>query len=129
MNRRNFSKAILVARFAHAGGRCEWIDPETKIRCDAVLIPGRWHGDHDDPDGLTGEPTFENCRCLCLHHHAMKTKKDVADIAKAKRRHASDIGAKLDKPKIPNRGFPKSDRPRGEKLPLPQRRDIYRREA
>jgi len=104
MSRQNFSKAILVARFKHAGGRCEWLDPDTKIRCNAVLIPGRWHGDHDNPDGLTGKPTFENCRCLCLPHHAIKTKADVSAIAQAKRREANAIGARRPKQQLQSGG-------------------------
>ena len=93
MSRKNFTKAILTARINHAGGRCEWVDAETKIRCNAVLVPGRWEGDHVNPDGLTGEPTFDNCRALCKPHHLEKTKQDVANIAKAKRREAKAIGA------------------------------------
>ena len=105
MTRRNFSQSVLTRRFQFAGGLCEWIDPETKVRCNAVLVPGRWHADHDNPDGLTGEPTFENCRALCLYHHALKTKQDVKAIAKAKRREAKAIGATRPAGKIVNRGF------------------------
>jgi hypothetical protein len=83
MARKNFSKAIIARRFAHAGGRCEAII-EGK-RCNAVLVPGKWQCDHDTADGLLGEPTFENARALCADHHANKTKRDVEAIARAKR--------------------------------------------
>lgn len=122
--RRNFTTAVLVARFKHCGGICEWVDPDTKIRCDVVLQPGRWAGDHDNPDGLTGEPTFKNCRCLCPPHHAIKTKKDMANIAQAKRREASHIGAKRPKQAIAQR--PKIAKPKRDQLPIPGYRSLYR---
>lgn len=135
MTRKNFSKAVLVARHAYAGGLCEWIDRETSIRCNAVLVPGQWHGDHDNPDGLTGEPTFENCRALCLHHHAMKTKLDVAAIAKAKRREAAHIGARTAPAKsIASAPMPQTAQARDReakrrdnpKLDMPARRPMFK---
>jgi 5-methylcytosine-specific restriction enzyme A len=50
--------------------------------------------DHRNPDGLTGEPTLANAVLLCRACHVEKTKADVANIAKAKRREAAHIGAK-----------------------------------
>lgn len=123
MARQEFSTRILVARFQHCGGRCEGILADGR-RCNVVLVPGRWQGDHDNPDGLTGQPTFENCRCLCLLCHAEKTKKDVANIARAKRREAAAVGAKRPKGTLRSAGFPR--RERAEKLPLPPTRSIYR---
>lgn len=116
MTRRNFSKAVIVARFKHCNGACE--------RCGVILKPGGYHCDHDNPDGLTGEPTFENARILCKPCHAEKTKIDVADIAKAKRREAKHIGAVRPKGKIAQRGFEKSGKPRIERRVLPPRQ-IY----
>lgn len=120
MTRKNFSKAIIVARFKHCNGACE--------KCGVILKPGGYHCDHDNPDGLTGKPTFENARILCLRCHAEKTKNDVANIAKAKRREAKHIGAVSPKGSIENRGFPPTDKqPKNgaikiEKTPLPPRR-------
>lgn len=91
MARRDFPTRIRVERFQFCGGRCEGV--REGRRCDAKLEPGRWHCDHDDPDGLTGAPTFENARCLCIPCHLVKTKADVAKIAKAKRNYARHIGA------------------------------------
>lgn len=91
MARKNFSKATIARRFAHAGGRCEGIIDGK--RCNVVLVVGRWQCDHDNPDGLTGEPTFENARALCQFCHGLKTKRDVANIAQAKRREIKATGA------------------------------------
>jgi hypothetical protein len=125
MARKNFKRSIIVARFKHCGGRCEGV-LESGRRCYAVVKPGAYHCDHDDPDGLTGAPTFENARILCIPCHAEKTKTDVAAIAKAKRREADHLGAFIPpKRKIPNRPFPKRPRKlRIELMPL-QRRAAY----
>lgn len=129
MTRKNFTKAVLVARFKHCGGLCEGV-LDSGTRCNAVLTPGKWHGDHDNPDGLTGEPTFLNCRCLCLPCHAAKTAVDVERISRAKRREAAHLGARpAPVRKIANRGFAKSEKaarrqakPKLEMLP-----EIFRR--
>lgn len=76
--RKNFSKKTILDRFAFSQGRCE--------KCGVKVKPGGYHADHDNPDGLTGEPTFHNCRILCLACHAEKTPQDVAHINEAKRR-------------------------------------------
>ena len=123
MTRRNFPPAIIKRRLAHCGSICEWVDEETKIRCTTPLAPGRFQADHDNPDGLTGQPTFENCRCLCLYHHKLKTARDVKAIAKAKRRESAHLGVKTPgKQPIASRGFPRTDRPTREaKAMLPPR--------
>jgi len=115
VKRRNFTKATIVARFKHCGGKCE--------ACGVVLKPGGYHCDHSNPDGLTGEPTFENARILCLICHAGKTKIDVAAIAKAKRREAKHIGAVKPKGAIANR--PKETRRQRDQLPIPPRLWLY----
>jgi 5-methylcytosine-specific restriction enzyme A len=113
--RRNFSKATIVERFKFCAGRCE--------KCGVVLKPGGYHCDHDNPDGLTGEPTFENARILCHPCHAEKTKDDVARIAKAKRIEARHVGATRPTGKLQGRGFAKAEkRPRIEKNTLPPKR-------
>jgi len=114
--RKNFSKKTLADRFAFCGGRCEGQrvhEDGTKYRCDVVLVPGRWHGDHHNPDGLTGEPTFENCRCLCVDCHAVKTPVDQANIAKAVRVEAKNVGA--DKPHSKLSAGPKEPKRDAEK--------------
>ncbi len=125
MTRHNFSKAVMVARFHNCGGRCEGTKPNGK-RCNIILIPGRWHCDHHSPDGLGGAAALENARCLCLECHAAKTSVDVAYIAEAKQRQASHAGVPWPKPGIRSRGFAKSDKPKREQLPLPQRNELYK---
>ena len=84
--RQNFPARVRVARFKMCGGMCEG--------CGAKLFPPKLAYDHDNPDGLTGEPTLTNCRVVCLPCHKTKTAKDQADIARAKRREARHLGAK-----------------------------------
>lgn len=93
MARKNFTPAIIKARLNHAGFRCEGTLADGS-RCLVKAEPGRFHGDHHNPDGLTGEPTFENCRILCLACHATKTSLDVKRIAKAKRVESNHLGIK-----------------------------------
>ena len=83
----------------------------------------RFQIDHDNPDGLTGKPTIDNARLLCIPCHAEKTKIDVAKIAKAKRNEARDLGAAKPKGQIQSRGFDKKPKP--EKLPMPKPKMIY----
>ncbi len=117
MARRNFTKAVMVQRIkaATVNGQvfCE--------SCGALCV--KFEIDHIRPDGLLGEPTFENSRLLCVPCHAEKTKDDVARIAKAKRVEAKHLGAKIPKQKIQSRGFPK--REKKEKVSLPPRRGMF----
>lgn len=102
--RSEFPERVKVKRLQFAEFKCEGIvtrDDGTKTRCNATLVSGRVNFDHDNPDGLTGKPTFENARALCKLCHAEKTKTDISDIAKAKRREAAHIGASHTKQKIP----------------------------
>lgn len=103
MSRQEFPERIKVKRVAFAEFKCEGIvtrDDGSKVRCNAALSGGRVQYDHDNPDGLTGKPTFENCRALCKLCHADKTKLDVAVIARAKRQEAADLGASYTKQKV-----------------------------
>lgn len=122
MARKNFKRSVIVARFKHCGGRCEGV-LENGERCNVLLKLRRYHCDHHDPDGLTGEPIFENARILCIPCHKEKTKEDVALIAEAKRREADHLGAYIPpKRKIQSPGFPKRLRKlRIELAPLPRR--------
>lgn len=97
--RREFSAKVKAAAFLRANGSCEG------ERCGARLSIGKYHYDHDNPDGLTGEPTLENCKVLCFACHKVKTKKDVGDIARAKRRERNHIGATSPKRTIPGKRF------------------------
>lgn len=83
--RREFSKAVRLAAWQRAKGNCE--------KCTRKLFTGDIHYDHINPDGLTGDPTLENCAVLCRSCHSKKTAtEDIPNIAKAKRREARHIG-------------------------------------
>ena len=113
MPRQNFSKATIARRYKACGRRCEGKLANGK-RCNAILKGGDYHADHDNPDGLTGKPTFENCRILCIACHAIKTPKDRKHIAQAQRREAKDCGVPRTTPPIQSRGF--DHKPKPEKL-------------
>ena len=100
-NRREFTKAVKVEIIKRAR-------VNAVIRCEkcAVDVRGSWHIDHIDPDAMQidkSEPlTAEEGQLLCLPCHDEKTRKDVADIAKAKRREAAHLGAR--RPRQPMKG-------------------------
>src|SRR4051812_42415886 len=50
--------------------------------------------DHHIPLAIGGEDVEDNLRPLCVPCHRLKTRGDVADIARAKRREANHIGAR-----------------------------------
>lgn len=108
MSRREFSKPVKRAARERAAGHCEGTRPDG-LRCDAVLQDGRYHYDHDIPDGLGGDPELWNCKVLCLVCHKLKTTtRDVPAIAKAKRVEDRFHGIK--KPStLRGGGFPKAD--------------------
>lgn len=86
--RREFSKQVKRDAFRRSHGFCE-------AGCGSKLQLGKFHYDHDIPDGLGGEPTLENCKVLCFACHGAKTRKrDVPAIAKAKRIQDRQIGIK-----------------------------------
>ena len=82
--RREFSAKVKVEAFKRANGCCEV--------CGVKLSPGNVEYDHGIPDGLGGNPDLDNCRALCRNCHGQKTKSDVRDIAKAKRRERRHMG-------------------------------------
>jgi 5-methylcytosine-specific restriction enzyme A len=120
--RREFPKAVKVQATKRA-------TREGVTYCEGCGLPAkRWHYDHDNPDGLTGQPMLENCKLLCLPCHAEKTKQDVASIAKAKRREARALGVRK-APTLKSQGFSKAPEQRRASKPmtkpLPARRGIY----
>lgn len=117
MARKNFPKSVMVACIKRA-------TKDNVVYCEQCGLPAKkFQIDHINPDGLTGEPVLSNARLLCIECHSVKTKDDVARIAKAKRTEARHLGAVAPKQKIQSRGFAK--RPKKEKLPLPPRRGIF----
>jgi len=84
--RLEFSAKTKELAYRRSGGHCEC--------CGVPLATGNIHYDHRIANALTGEPSLENCQCLCRACHAAKTRLDVAHIAKAKRRERRHIGIK-----------------------------------
>lgn len=82
--RTEFSKKVKQDAYRRAAGKCE--------ACGAVLGVGGFHFDHIIPDQLGGEPTLENCQCVCKVCHKDKTREDVGRIAKAKRQECKHLG-------------------------------------
>jgi hypothetical protein len=106
--RKEFTKAVKVAAVKRA-------TRDGVTYCDGCNLPMKvWHYDHDNPDGLTGEPTLENCKLLCLPCHAEKTKQDVSAIAKAKRREAKALGVRKTPKAEPQQ---KASRPLAKDMP------------
>ena len=77
--------------------------------CGCMMKKGRYAFDHRNPDGLTGEPTLENCQVICSQFpgscHDQKTRIDTHVIAKAKGLETKHLGIKTNKkpwPKRPN---------------------------
>ncbi len=97
MPRKNFSKATKVAAIKRA-------TRDGVVYCEECSLPAKkWQIDHINPDGLTGEPTLENAKLLCLPCHDVKTNtKDKPAIAQAQRREAKHLGAVKPKASIPS---------------------------
>jgi 5-methylcytosine-specific restriction enzyme A len=93
--RKEFSTRTKALAFQRSNGRCE------NDKCAARLSYGKFHYDHTNPDGLTGSNDLANCRVLCTACHREKTRNDVGNIAKAKRREARKIGAHKSRNPLP----------------------------
>jgi len=104
--RKEFTLATKRDARKRARGKCE--------NCGATLTHGkvgfarREEHDHDNPDYFSKDNSLENCVVLCRTCHVEKTRKDIADIAKSKRREERDMGFR-EPPKqtIQSRGFQK----------------------
>lgn len=120
--RREFPRAVRSARLKHA------MDAKGVLHCEGcgVMIKhGEYAFDHHNPDGLTGEPTFENCRVLCIAAcHPDKTAADQERIARAQRQEALHLGAKAPPTKpIRSKGFP--HKPKRQPRPSLTPRKLY----
>jgi len=84
--RAEFSKATKLAAFERANGHCE--------TCRQKIIT-RAEYDHRIPCGLGGDNSLENCVCVCVKCHRVKTStKDVPAISKAVRLKEKQAGAR-----------------------------------
>jgi 5-methylcytosine-specific restriction protein A len=91
--RKEFSTRTKALAFQRANGKCDG--------CGIRLQPGRIAYDHVVPDGLNGDTGIDNCAVLCTPCHKQKTRGDVGNIAKAKRREARHIGAHKSRNPLP----------------------------
>jgi len=83
--RREFSNWTKAQAALRAAGHCEG--------CTRKLLAGDYHYDHRIPDAMGGSSDIDNCQVLCKSCHSTKTrKKDVPEIAKAKRRQRAAQG-------------------------------------
>lgn len=86
--RKSFSRTERVRLFKLYRGICHIC----KHKIDGVRE--KWEVEHEIPFEMTRDNSDENCKPAHVKCHKAKTKKDVADIAKCKRREAAHIGAK-----------------------------------
>jgi 5-methylcytosine-specific restriction endonuclease McrA len=86
--RKSFSRSERVRLFELHKGICHIC--EHKI--DGVRE--KWEVEHVIPFEMTRDNSNENCKPAHVICHKGKTKQDVKDIAKCKRREAAHIGAK-----------------------------------
>ena len=96
MRRIEFSKKTKVLAFERAKGRCENLETSSQFEspCGAKLYPGNCEFDHVIPAELGGDSSLSNCQVLCRNHHKNKTRKDQANIGRARRVHAKHLGIK-----------------------------------
>lgn len=87
-SRRSLSPMRRLAIFEAARGICHLCG----LRIQAP--PDKWEVEHVRPIGLLGEDAEANMAPAHVDCHAVKTKADVASIAKAKRSKARHLGIK-----------------------------------
>lgn len=97
--RKEFPDKVRALAFKRSRGFCEIGRVHMpEIGCGRKLFTGDIRYEHIDPDGLTGEPTLENCAVLCTSCWKIKTNKyDIPVIAKSKRVERKHINARTAK--------------------------------
>lgn len=70
-----------------AGGRCEWVDPESGRRCDSRRL---LQVDHIIPRAKGGSDDFANLRCLCRSHNLYEAERVFGKEKLAKHRVVRD---------------------------------------
>lgn len=90
MTRVEFTKAVKLAAWRRARGRCE--------ACSALLVGKVPHYDHINPAAFDGSADLSNCQVLCVACHDEKTfKHDVPAIAKSNRIRLRHAGIRPDR--------------------------------
>lgn len=88
MTRKRLSTTARLNLFLKHDGRCHI--------CELRIHPGeRWEVEHVIPIAQGGEDGGDNLAPAHVECHAGKTKQDATDTARAKRRQAAHVGAKL----------------------------------
>ncbi len=119
MPRREFPRTVKVAVVKRA-------TRNSILYCEKCELPAKkWQIDHINPDGITGEPVITNAMLLCEPCHAEKTKHDVANIAKAKRREAAHLGVRP-APKLKGPKFHRAAPQRTASRPLTRTTNCFR---
>lgn len=90
VERIEFSAETKKAALQRANRKCE------VSGCGAYLSLNRYHYDHITPAKMGGDASLENCQIACWSCHAVKTKDDVARIAKSRRIERKRLGIKKD---------------------------------
>jgi 5-methylcytosine-specific restriction endonuclease McrA len=95
--RQEFPKNVRLAAWKRADGNCE--------ECKTPFLGRRPEYHHIKEDTFGGEPTLENCLCICNACHSKITRKRAAVIAKSNRIRNKYAGITKVKRKIPSRKF------------------------
>ena len=94
MARRTISTKARTALFLKRGGVCHL--------CGGAVSAGeKWELEHLIPVAMGGDDEEHNWFVAHVKCHASKTKDDVANIAKAKRRQARHIGSHISRNPLP----------------------------
>lgn len=112
--RTEFPQSVRKAAFRRCCQECR-VDGVSNIPgvpqcegCGNELKPGGIFYEHMQPDGLSGEPTLENCQVRCTNCKKAKDKIDNARMAKADRVLKASFGLKPKRSKLKSRGFQKA---------------------
>jgi 5-methylcytosine-specific restriction enzyme A len=106
--------------FALRGGICSI--------CNGAIQAGeKWEIEHRIPLEISRDDSDDNLDLAHSKCHKAKTKNDVKDIAKAKRRNERQKGIRRPKGQLKSAGFPKAEKVgKVEKMPMPKRaRPLY----
>lgn len=87
--------------FERFGGICQ-------LTGRKIMAGDQWDLDHIKPLAMGGEHVESNLQPVLRIAHREKTKRDVADLAKARRIKAKHIGIEQSPSRLQSRGFTKS---------------------